>query len=68
MPIEIFRFVQARALMKTAKWMGLSFNKIENLLKDYYKGTIDFNKIDKEKGKTQWEVNLDLLTIYYEKC
>lgn len=57
---EAFNFVQARALLKTAAWIGLELDEIEEELKDYYK--TEFRNDD------EWLKIKKMLNDFYNSC
>jgi len=62
MPKEIFSFIQARALMKTAVWLGVNFEDIEGELKKYYNGEFNIEGVD-------WNIRLKRsLEKFYNDC
>ena len=53
---EAFSFAQARSLLKSAAWMGIGFDEIEELLKEYYHG--NYNEV------SWYEIRLRLQSFY----
>lgn len=57
---EAFSFTQARSLLKSAAWFGISIEEIEDLLKEYYKDVIDVEE--------PWSKIKERLIIFYASC
>lgn len=63
MPVEIFKFIQVRALIKTAAWLNIELIQIESILKNYYKDNIN---VDDES--IWYNLKKEQLDKFYQSC